>query len=375
MIDILSIFWYNKNMENTRSNSPSIPTILDGIKAADIKVNYGPDLPSDQEVVEYFNERRPDTWPIIPPEEELNPQQREALAVFGNADNLREDPGYKIITATFRLLVESEAERRSRQKTTQVVDKCIKSGMTAKENRDRLIDRYAKVTEGTILTLRRQVLDDELDEDSLFREYLQPGASNLGRLAILECLGFSKASVRGAISCGSIDDYESKKSKSEEFFALTDEEREEKLKKLLKRSEYAIRQQRADREKREQEAALEAAYKKMFGDDLEEATRRIERDVESLQQDGYTLACLSAKLIHSREEIELITGNLGELRQAFPDLCYPSGLNALDYLAEKCSADTKMAVLVGAQVMGSGKVHTLGTNLATIYKKSDSSEG
>lgn len=113
----------------------------------------------------------------------------------------------------------------------------------------------------------------------------------------------------------------------------------------------------------------------MFGDDLEGATRRIERDVESLQQDGYTLACLSAKLIHSREEIELITGNLGELRQAFPDLCYLSGLNVFDYLAEECSADTKMAVLVGAQVMGSGKVHTLGTNLATIYKKSDSSEG
>lgn len=362
-------------MENTRFNSPSIPTILDGIKAADIKVNYGPDLPSDPDVVEYFNERRPDTWPIIPPEEELNPQQREALAVFDNADNLREDPGYKIITATFRLLVESEAERRSRQKTTQVVDKCIKSGMTAKENRDRLIDRYAKVTEGTILTLRRQVLDDELDEDSLFREYLQPGASNLGRLAILECLGFSKASVRGAISCGSIDDYESKKSKSEEFFALTDEEREEKLKKLLKRSEYAIRQQRADREKREQEAALEAAYKKMFGDDLEEATRRIERDAESLRQDGYTLLCLSAKLTHSREKAGPVAGSLEELRQAFPDLCYPSGLNALDYLAEKYSADTKMAVLVGAQVMGIGKVCDLGTNLATIYKKSDSSEG
>lgn len=375
MIDILSIFWYNKNMENTRSNSPSIPTILDGIKTADIKVNYGPDLPSDQEVVEYFNERRPDTWLIIPPEEELNPQQREALAVFGNADNLREDPGYKIITATFRLLVESEAERRSRQKTTQVVDKCIKSGMTAKENRDRLIDRYAKVTEGTILTLRRQVLDDELDEDSLFREYLQPGASNLGRLAILECLGFSKASVRGAISCGSIDDYESKKSKSEEFFALTDEEREEKLKKLLKRSEYAIRQQRADREKREQEAALEAVNKKMFGDDLEEATRRIERDVESLRQDGYTLLSSAASLMHSREKAGPVAGSLGELRQAFPDLCYPSGLNALDCLAEECSADTKMAVLVGAQVMGSGKVYALGTNLATIYKKSDSSEG
>lgn len=375
MIDILSIFWYNKNMENTRSNSPSIPTILDGIKTADIKVNYGPDLPSDQEVVEYFNERRPDTWPIIPPEEELNPQQREALAVFGNADNLREDPGYKIITATFRLLVESEAERRSRQKTTQVVDKCIKSGMIAKENRDRLIDRHAKVTEGTILTLRRQVLDDELDEDSLFREYLQPGASNLGRLAILECLGFSKASVRGAISCGSIDDYESKKSKSEEFFALTDEEREEKLKKLLKRSEYAIRQQRADREKREQEAALEAVNKKMFGDDLEEATRRIERDVESLRQDGYTLLSSAASLMHSREKAGPVAGSLGELRQAFPDLCYPSGLNALDCLAEECSADTKMAVLVGAQVMGSGKVYALGTNLATIYKKSDSSEG
>ena len=47
-------------MENTRFNSPSIPTSLGGIKAADIKVNYGPDLPSDQEVVEYFNKRRPE---------------------------------------------------------------------------------------------------------------------------------------------------------------------------------------------------------------------------------------------------------------------------------------------------------------------------
>lgn len=204
-------------MENTRFNSPSIPTILDGIKAADIKINYGPDLPSDQEVVEYFNERRPDTWPIILPEEELNPQQREALAVFDNADNLREDPSYKIITATSRMLVEAEARRRSQQIATRVVDKGVRSGRIAKEDRDRIIDRYAEPTEGTILTLRRQVFNNDLDEDSLFREYLQPGASSLGRLAILECLGFSEASVRGAISCGSIDDYESKKSKSEEF--------------------------------------------------------------------------------------------------------------------------------------------------------------
>ena len=46
-----------------------------------------------------------------------------------------------------------------------------------------------------------------------------------------------------------------------------------------------------------------------------------------------------------------------------------------DYLTEECSADTKTAVLVGAQVTGAGKVCALGTNLATIYKKSDSSEG
>lgn len=207
-------------MENARSIPPSISTILDGIKAADIKVNYGPDLSSDPEVVEYFDKLRPDTWSIIPPEEELNPQQREALAVFDNADNLREDPSYKIITTTSSMLVESEARHLSRQKTTQVVDKGIKSGIIAKENRDRIIDRYAEPTEGTILTLRRQVSNNDLDEDSLFREYLQPGASNLGRLAILECLGFSEASVRGAISCGSIDDYESNKSKSEEFFCL-----------------------------------------------------------------------------------------------------------------------------------------------------------
>ena len=204
-------------MENIRSNSPSTTTILDGIKAANTKVNYWPYLVSDPEVVEYFNERRPDTWPIIPPEEELNPQQREALTVFDNADNLREDPSYETITATSCLLVEAEARRLSRQKTTQVVDKGIKSGIIAKEDRDRIIDEYAEPTEGTILTLRRQVFNNDLDENSLFREYLQPGASNLGRLAILECLGFSEASVRGAISCGSIDDYESKKSKSEEF--------------------------------------------------------------------------------------------------------------------------------------------------------------
>ncbi len=98
-------------MENTRSNSPSISTILDGIKAADITVDYGPDLPSDQEVVEHFNERCPDTWSIVPPEEELNPQRREALAVFDNADNLREDPSYETITATSRMLVEVEARR------------------------------------------------------------------------------------------------------------------------------------------------------------------------------------------------------------------------------------------------------------------------
>lgn len=53
----------------------------------------------------------------------------------------------------------------------------------------------------------------------------------------------------------------------------------------------------------------------------------------------------------------------------------PSGLNVFDYLTEECSADTKTAVLVGAQVTGAGKVCALGTNLATIYKKSDSSEG
>lgn len=362
-------------MENTRSNSPSISASLDGIKATNTKVNYWPYLVSDQEVVKYFNERRPDTWPIIPPEEELNPQQREALAVFDNADNLRKDPSYETVITTSHLLVEAETRRRSKQIATRAADEGVRSGIISEENRDHLIDRYAKVTEGTILTLRRQVLDDELDEDSLFREYLQPGASSLGRLAILECLDFSEASIRGAISCGSIDDYESKKSKSEEFFALTDEEREEKLKKLLKRSEYAIRQQRADREKREQEAALEAVNKKMFGDDLEEATRRIERDVESLRQDGYTLLSSAASLMHSREKAGPVAGSLGELRQAFPDLCYPSGLNALDYLTEECSIDTKMAVLVGAQVMGTGKVYALGPDLATIYKKSDSSEG
>ena len=358
-------------MENTRFNSPSIPTILDGIKAADIKVNYGPDLPSDPEVVEYFNKLRPDTWSIIPPKEELNPQQREALAVFDNADNLREDPGYETIKTASSLLVKAEARHCSKQIATRVVDKGIRSGIIPKEDRDRMIDRHAEPTWGTTLTLRCQVLNNDLDKDSPLCECLQPGASRVARLAILECLGFSMESVRGAISFGSVNAYEIRKYESEEFFALTDEEREEKLEKLLEQSEYAIWQWRANREKRKKEAA----NKKMFGDDLEGATRRIEGDVESLQQNGYALACLSAKLMHSREKVELTKGSLAELRQAFPDLCYPSGVNALDHLAENYAADTKIAVLVGAQVIGTGEVYALGSDLATIYKKPDSSEG
>ena len=362
-------------MENTRFNSPSIPTILDGIKAADIKVNYGPDLPSDPEVVEYFNKLRPDTWSIIPPEEELNPQQREALVVFDNADNLREDPGYKTIKTASSLLVEAEVRHCSKQIATRVVDKGIRSGIIPKEDRDRMIDRHAEPTWGTTLTLRCQVLNNDLDKDSPLCECLQPGASRVARLAILECLGFSMESVRGAISFGSTGAYERKKSESEEFFALTDEERKNRLENILKEAEQTIKASQADREKREQEAALKAANEKMFGDDPERATRRIESDVESLQQNGYTLLCLSSKLTRSREKAELTTGSLVELRQAFSDLCYPSGLNALDHLAENYAADTKIAVLVGAQVMGTGKVYALGPNLATIYKKPDSSEG
>ena len=90
------------------------------------------------------------------------------MTVFDNADNLREDPSYETITATSCLLVEAEARRLSRQKTTQVVDKGIKSGIIAKEDRDRIIDEYAEPTEGTILTLRRQVFNNDLDENSLF---------------------------------------------------------------------------------------------------------------------------------------------------------------------------------------------------------------
>ena len=362
-------------MENTRSNSPSISTTLDGIKAANITVDYGPDLPSDPEVVEHFNKLRPDTWSIVSPEEELNPQQREALAVFDNADNLREDPSYETITATSRLLVEAEARRYSKQIATQAVNKGVSLGIISEKDKDRIIDRYARPTGEIASILRHQVFSDNLGKGSLFGEYLQPGASSLSRLAILESLGFSEASVRGAISCGSTDTYERKKSESEEFFALTDEERKDRLENILKEAEQTIKASRADREKREQEAALKAAHEKMFGDDLEGATRRIESDVESLQQDGYSLLCSSAKLMRSREKAELTTGSLVELRQAFPDLCYPSGLNALDHLTENYTADTEIAVLVGAQVMGTGKVYALGPNLATIYKKSDSSEG
>ena len=111
----------------------------------------------------------------------------------------------------------------------------------------------------------------------------------------------------------------------------------------------------------------------MFGDNVEGTVRQIEACVESLQQDGYILSS-AVNLEHNRENAELVKGSLAELRQDFPDLCYPSGLNVLDYLSETHGADSTAAVLVGAQVAGIGRALAISPSLATIYLKSDSPE-
>lgn len=311
---------------------------------------------ADPETREVFEGYRPDVWPTLPPKEQLNPQAKEALNVFDKADKLRASPAYKIVQATSRSLVEGAVDDSIRQFVKETVNEDVESGRMFLERSDH------------VDIVGARVLQNKLPEDSPLYEFLQPGSSDIGRLCILEALGFNEENIRGCVVFGSKDEYNWEVRESEKFFDLTEEEQEKQLRELLNCAKKGIARKRAEAKRRE----AAAAYKEMFGGDESAAVEWFEGHAESLQQGGYTMAAMvdaSANLVHKGEDIQLVKGSLAELRQVFPGLCYLSGLNVLDYLSKKHTDSTDAAVLVGAHVLGTGKVYKLGSSLAMIYIK------
>lgn len=328
---------------------------------------------ADPETGEAFEEYRPDVWPTLPPKEQLNPQAREALNVFDKADKLRASPTYEIVQATSRLLVKEAVYDSIRQFVEEIVNENVESGRVSPEEAEREIEEYTELCNRShrsnhVDIVGTRVLQNKLPRNSPLSDFLQPGSSDIGRLCILEALGFNEENIRGCVVFGSKDEYNWEVRESEKFFDLPEEEQEKQLRELLNCAKKGIARKRAEAERRE----AAAAYKEMFGGDESAAVEWFESHAESLQQGGYTMAAMvdaSADLVHKVEDIQLVKGSLTELRQVFPGLCYPSGLNALDYLSEKHTDSTDTAVLVGAHVLGTGKVYKLGSSLATIYIK------
>ncbi len=328
---------------------------------------------ADPETREVFEEYRPDVWPTLPPKEQLNPQAREALNVFDKADKLRADPAYETVQVTSRLLVKGAVDDSIRQLVEEIVNENIESGRVSPEDVKRETEEYTEWCNRShrsdhVDIVGTRVLQNKLPEDSPLSEFLKPGSSDLSRLCILEALGFNEENIRGCVVFGSKDQYNWEVRESEKFFDLPEEEQEKQLRELLNCAKKGIARKQAEAERRE----AAAAYKEMFGDDESAAVEWFESHAESLQQGGYTLAATtdsSVNLVRKREDIQLVKGNLTELRQVFPGLCYPSGLNVLDYLSEKHTDSTDAAVLVGAHVFGAGKVYKIGSSLATIYIK------
>lgn len=357
-------------MKNIESTPPSLSNPLAGVSVYPELIAIEPWSTPDPEVRAYFEGSRPDVWPILPPRDQLNPQAREALAVFDKADELRADPGYEATLATSRLLIEEAVKDWKRGVARKVVDTEVKLGRIPSEDVENTVEEYAELCRVSSSVISDQILNDTLPKDDPLYEFLQSGSSVLARIAVLEALSLNEENIKGSIVFGSKDTYNRKVRESKRFFDLTEEGQEEQLEQMLDNAKDAIRVRRADRKKQEKAAADE----RIFGGDIKGVIQQLEAYAESLQQDGYTLAT-SASVAQYREKIELIKGTLAELRQAFPDLCYPSGLSVLDYLSEKYGADsTDAAVLVGAYMTKMNKPYTIGADLATVYLKPDLSE-
>ena len=361
-------------MKNIESTPPSLSNPLAGVSVYPELIAIEPWSTPDPEVRAYFEASRPDVYPILPPRDQLNPQAREALAVFDKADELRADPGYEATRATSRLLAGAAVEDWKRQLAKKLVDKKVKSGKISPEDAESTVEKYTGLCRVPDSVISDEVLNDRLPEDSPLYEFLQPGSSALARIAILEALGLNEENIKGSVVFGSKGIYNRRVRESERFFDATEEEQEGQLERLLEKSKRAIKEKQADEKRHKEEAARVAAIERIFGGDIKGIIQQIEAHAESLRQDDYELASSSAELAHNRKKVELVKGSLAQLRQDFPDLCYPSGLNVLDYLSETHGADSTAAVLVGAQVAGIGRALAISPSLATIYLKSDSLE-
>lgn len=356
-------------MKNIESTPPSLSTPLASISVCPELAAIEPWSTPNPKVRVYFEKSRPDAWPILPPRDQLNPQAREALAVFDKADELRAEPGYEEVLELAGLRVEVDIKDSKKQAAEKLIDKGIRLGKIPPEDRESKLARYTERSGWVKYGIERQVLSGELPGDSFLCKPLQLGSSALERLAILEALGFNEGNIKGSIVFGSKHRYDRKVQESDRFFRSTEKEQREQLKCLLDDAKT----NQANEEKRKKEAARVAGIERMSGGDVERVVEWFKSCAESLRQDGYVLSSM-VNLESSREKAELVKGSIAELRQYFPDLRYPSGLSVLDYLSETYGADSTAAVLVGAQVVGTGKVYTLGLDWATVYRKLDSSD-
>ena len=156
------------------------------------------------------------------------------------------------------LWVKAAIETRRQQAAEERVNKEIRQGKIFPEDRESKIDYYAKRFGWVSYEIEDQALLGGLPEDSPLYEPLQPGSSALGRLTILESLGFNEENVKGSIAFEGMDNYNMKSHwevlGSERFFSKTDDEREMWLAQLLYNAKYVIATRRSDREKRDEAA-------------------------------------------------------------------------------------------------------------------------
>lgn len=245
-------------MKNIESTPPSLSNPLAGVSVYPELIAIEPWSTPDPEVRAYFEGSRPDAWPILPPRDQLSPHAQEALAVFDKADELRADPGYEEALKLADLWVKAAIETRRQQVAVERVNKEIRQGKIFPEDKVSKTAYYAEQSGWVRHEIEDQALLGGLPEDSPLYEPLQPGSSALGRLTILESLGFNEENVKGSIAFEGMDNYNMKSHRevlgSERFFSKTDDEREMWLAQLLYNAKYVIATRRSDREKRDEAA-------------------------------------------------------------------------------------------------------------------------
>ena len=113
-------------MKNIESTPPSLSTPLASISVCPELAAIEPWSTPNPKVRVYFEKSRPDAGPILPPRDQLNPQAREALAVFDKADELRAEPGYEEVLELAGLRVEVDIKDSKKQAAEKLIDKGIR---------------------------------------------------------------------------------------------------------------------------------------------------------------------------------------------------------------------------------------------------------